>query len=972
MAILTPSQLISASNATYFDNTSGSITPTSVRSLNDSWVSSSILVSQTSSLSVLSASYALTASYAENAGTSIDTGSFATTGSNTFTGNQLITGSEGFIKLNGSTAGSNDNTFLSIHANNDGPWIGRYFNDTFSTSSSVLSFWGDNDGTFHFHNESTASIKFGVNNYGDNFILNDTNITANRALIVSSSIYTNGNITWSDTAFNSTTNESGSLYFSSLNGGTLQLNTDGGEGDVLVGYTGWGNKLKVRGDSDFSGSINVLNDIIGNTTLTLKPDPNDARYLQIYNTSPTDTHITASGGYLFVGDDTTYVKVDNYGTEKVIVIKADNGLYLTGSVNVQDGITGSLFGTASYALTASYIDNAAYLTTGSLGQTQVISGSFLDTNTFITTPTLNLGGLLQLTDITDQSGSVINASIILGGTGSLGGSIGFPGVTINTDISGTINSYGGVFSGFLSQDPNYGPGIGTTGFAISSYNGQSGQPEACYYGFGTGSSTGFADNVVFKTTLDSNNLFIYRDVEITGSLNVYESITGTLFGTASHAVSSSYVLNSLSSSYALSASNASFAQTASFTLTTLNAFTASYLNTPLNQSLGITGSLDVGNRLQVQYIQFSGSRFADSVSQSVNEEMLNAYQFGFNQIAIGDGSTGAQFILNTNKDSASPLTEIIFNTRYTGSNDVSFNVRNYGPNTASQANLNVDETNVLGSLNVAGSSLFVSESVKLYGDANTPLLDIGKLDGTSAYPGMRLVVDTTQNPGNIYSFFAIDNLAEPTQSQNFGFSSNTYTGHDNNLTSVIYGPGINNSGTSIDTFVFYWSGSDSTAARSGKLDILKDTRIEGSLYVSGTVSSDVGFATPNANPGISFFGTASCAVSSSYASIANLVNPLIQAVTISGSLDVTGDLLLASGSNKTTGIVTLNGGNPGTVTVSNSLVASTSMIFLTKQTNNHTNAGPVVVSSKGSGTFTITSNHNGDADLVAYMIVNPG
>ena len=56
MAIFTPSQLTSASNATYFDNTTGSITPTTVRSLNDNWISSSILVSQTSSLSVATAS----------------------------------------------------------------------------------------------------------------------------------------------------------------------------------------------------------------------------------------------------------------------------------------------------------------------------------------------------------------------------------------------------------------------------------------------------------------------------------------------------------------------------------------------------------------------------------------------------------------------------------------------------------------------------------------------------------------------------------------------------------------------------------------------------------------------------------------------------------------------------------------------------------------------------------------------------
>jgi hypothetical protein len=88
-------------------------------------------------------------------------------------------------------------------------------------------------------------------------------------------------------------------------------------------------------------------------------------------------------------------------------------------------------------------------------------------------------------------------------------------------------------------------------------------------------------------------------------------------------------------------------------------------------------------------------------------------------------------------------------------------------------------------------------------------------------------------------------------------------------------------------------------------------------------------------------------------------------------IKVQGNVQFESGSNKTMGTVALDGANPGAATVSNSLVTTSSLIFLTKQTNNHPNAGPVVVSSKGSGTFTITSNHNGDTDVVAYQIINP-
>lgn len=77
-----------------------------------------------------------------------------------------------------------------------------------------------------------------------------------------------------------------------------------------------------------------------------------------------------------------------------------------------------------------------------------------------------------------------------------------------------------------------------------------------------------------------------------------------------------------------------------------------------------------------------------------------------------------------------------------------------------------------------------------------------------------------------------------------------------------------------------------------------------------------------------------------------------------------------TGSNQQTGTAVLDGGNPASVDVNNTLVTANSIIMLTKQTNNHPNAGPVVVSSKGTGYFTITSNHNSDTDTVGWFIIN--
>ena len=57
-----------------------------------------------------------------------------------------------------------------------------------------------------------------------------------------------GNVTFVSSSFISSNNQSGSIYISALNAGTVYLNSDGGEGNVNVGYNGWGGKLNVEGN----------------------------------------------------------------------------------------------------------------------------------------------------------------------------------------------------------------------------------------------------------------------------------------------------------------------------------------------------------------------------------------------------------------------------------------------------------------------------------------------------------------------------------------------------------------------------------------------------------------------------------------------------------------------------------------------------------------------------------------------------
>jgi hypothetical protein len=197
--------------------------------------------------------------------------------------------------------------------------------------------------------------------------------------------------------------------------------------------------------------------------------------------------------------------------------------------------------------------------------------------------------------------------------------------------------------------------------------------------------------------------------------------------------------------------------------------------------------------------------------------------------------------------------------------------------------------------------------------------------------------------------------------------------------------------------VFAVGTGDSTTRKTGFLiDSGSNTFIEGTLNVSGSTSltgslTITGSGTINGSPIVVSNQTGSNVIS-----IAPYTLPLtfdcqlgnntgvrvsLNAPTeftgsatgsFTGSVQITSgsQLTLPTGSNQQAGTAVLDGANPGTVTVSNSLVTANSIIMLTKQTNNHPNAGPVVVSSKGAGTFTITSNHNGDADTVGWFIIN--
>jgi hypothetical protein len=197
---------------------------------------------------------------------SVDTGSFAITGSNTFYGLQTITGSNGRLVYTGTTPGAYP-TLAEVHINNDYPWLHRFYNDTFSTSSAVMAYFGWNDGRFVFHNESTQSIGLQVNGYSaENGLL----VYSNKVAFVNDVVVT-GSITAPTINTHQINPISGQdLYIQIPSGRLLDMWTDDNGGEIVLNSSGillQTNATQNTWTFNKSGSLTVPGNITGAANL---------------------------------------------------------------------------------------------------------------------------------------------------------------------------------------------------------------------------------------------------------------------------------------------------------------------------------------------------------------------------------------------------------------------------------------------------------------------------------------------------------------------------------------------------------------------------------------------------------------------------------------------------------------------------------------------------------------------------------
>ena len=367
------------------------------------------------------------------------TGNFATTGSNVFIGNQTISGSlfvSGSQVLTGTLSASalrvENNTHLDgqLRVTNDAQFDAHIIiqgadphlklRDTsgggFSSGYDVRV----NTGSFEIHDDThnrnvlsdvfnSASAQHTTSLTSEIIVISgSTSVTlignVSASIISASTINGLGNPLSFSTSVDSRLDSLESVSGSFTTTASFNSYTSSNDQKVnsLISATG---SYATTGSNTFTGeqiisSSLIVTDIIkGTGSITLQPDINDARVVGIYNTSATDTHITASGGNLFLGNDETYVLVTTYANQKLVTLRGEQGITASGSLDISGSLTSSL--QQGYVWVGDASGKTVTVSTSSFG-----GGSTIDTGSLVTTASFN--SYTQSND--DKVNQLINAT----------------------------------------------------------------------------------------------------------------------------------------------------------------------------------------------------------------------------------------------------------------------------------------------------------------------------------------------------------------------------------------------------------------------------------------------------------------------------------------------------------------------------------------------------------------------------------
>ena len=485
-------------------------------------------ISSSQAQNAISSSYATNALSASYAPSSVNTSSFATTGSNVFRGNQTLTGS------------FNQTGSMNVIGNPGDP------------SATIARFGDPNYGVVDItdNGQLTVTNALRVTSIQNWNTVGSSNITVNNTLgdvymqpkVATGSVILGRNqsskiqITGSLLSPSITGSLEGTASYATqalsasyaTNALTASFALNGGGGSINTG------SFAITGSNQFSGS----QEITGALKVVLYDQPYDSYFTFAEFNAANDpaiqfnTNTKVEGGNLSVSGDIKGNFITDKDGSNPLTISGSQGISVSGSLSVSNGITGSLEGTASYAtnaLTASFALNgggggSAFPYTGSA----VITGSLKVIGDSTMTGSINISGSIFMVNGSDLVTHHIKAA----------GSNGLELLANNGAIIASMGAGGGTqanFTGSLSSTTFSSPSItgslqGTASYAVNALtasfalNGGSGGAAFPYTGSAviTGSLTVIGDSIITGSLTLSGSanpeLTVIGNTILTGSL----------------------------------------------------------------------------------------------------------------------------------------------------------------------------------------------------------------------------------------------------------------------------------------------------------------------------------------------------------------------------------------------------------------------------------------------------------------------
>jgi hypothetical protein len=274
--------------------------------------------------------------------------------------------------------------------------------------------------------------------------------------------------------------------------------------------------------------------------------------------------------------------------------QASGSLTISGSLNVSQGITGSLFGTASWAINVVNGGGGGSTNTGSLLTTASV---VLNTITF----TKGDGSTFPITVNTGSGG----------GSGSVGtlAQVTALGASTTVPITASIISASS-FTGSLFGTASWATNALTASFLpVGTYNITSSWAQSASNAINARTAS-FVNNLnqnlsitgaVILSGSSLPELQVIGEIQFTGSVNSLNGFTGSLLGT---------------SSWATNALTASFLPIGTYNITSswaTNALTSSFVNN-LNQNLSITGAVVISGSALPELRVIGDTQFTGSIN----------------------------------------------------------------------------------------------------------------------------------------------------------------------------------------------------------------------------------------------------------------------------------------------------------------------------------------------------------------------